>query len=386
MRVALVHDWLDTWGGGEAVLAELLQAFPGADVHTLIDFLRPEDRARLGSARIATSLLQHLPGARRWFRYAAVLRPQLVEGFDLAGYDVVISDSHAVAKGARVRAGQVHVCYCHTPARFAWTMENTYADTASAGASWRRPLVMRALERFRRWDRAASARVDRFVANSRHIAAAIARCYGREAEVVYPPVDVERFAMAGNDRGAESSRSDYVTVSRLVPYKRVDVLVEAFRGLPDRRLIVVGDGPERARLEALAGPNVSFAGRQDDAGTARQVAAARAFVFAAEEDFGIAPVEAQAAGTPVIAYGRGGARESIRGLDGDVPTGVFFDAQTPQAVADAVRAFEANATRISSVACRENARRFAPARFRAEIVRIVDAAFAARARTFAAAA
>ena len=131
MRVALVHDWLETWGGGEAVLVELLLAFPGADVHTLVDFLTPEDRARLGSARIVTSSLQHLPGARRWFRYAAVLRPELIERFDLAGYDVVISDSHAVAKGARSHAGQVHVCYCHTPARFAWTMADTYADSAS---------------------------------------------------------------------------------------------------------------------------------------------------------------------------------------------------------------------------------------------------------------
>jgi glycosyltransferase involved in cell wall biosynthesis len=385
MRVALVHDWLDTWGGGEAVLAELLLAFPGADVHTLVDFLAPEDRARLGSARIATSSLQHLPGARRWFRYAAVLRPELVERFDLAGYDVVISDSHAVAKGARSHAGQVHVCYCHTPARFAWTMADTYVASASAGAAWR-PLVMHALERFRRWDRAASARVDRFVANSRHIAAAIARCYGREAEVVYPPVDIERFERAGNEREPGSTGADYVTVSRLVPYKRVDVLVVAFRALPDRRLIVVGDGPERARLQTLAGPNVSFAGRLGDADTAREVAAARAFLFAAEEDFGIAPVEAQAAGTPVIAYGRGGALESIRGLDDDVPTGIFFDAQTPQAVADAVRAFEAGAAQISAAACRESARRFASARFRSEIVRIVDAAFAARARTFAAAA
>ena len=158
MRVALVHDWLDSWGGGEGVLVELLRMFPGADVYTLVDFLRREDRARLGTARIATSPLQGLPGARRWFRYAAALRPQLIERFDLDGYDVVISDSHAIAKGARVRAGQVHVCYCHTPARFAWTMTATYAERATAGAAWRRPLVRLALERFRHWDRAASKR------------------------------------------------------------------------------------------------------------------------------------------------------------------------------------------------------------------------------------
>ncbi len=386
MRVALVHEWLDTWGGSEAVLAELLRVFPGADVYTLVDFLRPEDRARLGPARISTSALAGLPGAHRWFRYAAVLRPQLIERFDLASYDVVVSNSHAIAKGARTGPGQVHVCYCHTPARFAWTMPATYADQATADARWRRPFVEYALARFRRWDRAASARVDRFVANSRHIAQAIARCYGRDAEVVYPPVDVERFAAAARAREAGAPRADYVTVSRLVPYKRIDVLVEAFRALPERRLIVVGDGPERPRLEALAVPNVEFVGQQDDQETARRVAGARAFLFAAEEDFGIAPVEAQAAGTPVIAYGRGGVRESVRGQDDRAPTGVFFDAQTPQAVAAAVRSFEADAGRISAVACRENALRFAPARFRDEIARVVDEACAARARAVAAAA
>jgi glycosyltransferase involved in cell wall biosynthesis len=381
MRVALVHDWLDTWGGGEELLAELLRVYPGSDVYTLVDFLRPEDRIRLDIARIATSSLQHLPGARRWFRHAAVLWPQLIERFDLAGYDVVISDSHAIAKGVRTREGQVHVCYCHTPARFAWTMAALYADRAGAGAAWRRPLIERALERFRRWDLAASTRVGSFVANSRHTAAAIARCYGRDAEVIYPPVDGERFATAANDRGQGSPRTDYVTVSRLVPYKRVDVLVEAFRLLPDRRLIVIGDGPERSRIEFLSVPNVEFAGRLGNIATACHVAAARAFLFAAEEDFGIAPVEAQAAGTPVIAYGRGGARESIRGQDQSSPTGVFFDAQTPHAVAAAVRLFEAVQEGISATACRDNALRFAPARFRSEIARAVQAAITKHSRT-----
>jgi glycosyltransferase involved in cell wall biosynthesis len=209
------------------------------------------------------------------------------------------------------------------------------------------------------------------------------RCYGRDAEVVYPPVDIERFSAAAGARAATVPRADYITVSRLVPYKRVDVLVEAFRGLPDRRLIVVGDGPDRARLEALAVPNVTFIGRQDDAETARQVAAARAFVFAAEEDFGIAPVEAQAAGTPVIAYGRGGVLESIRGQDHARPTGRFFDTQEPWAVVDAVRTFEAATSPISAAACRDNALRFTPARFREEMARVVDSAIAARARASA---
>jgi glycosyltransferase involved in cell wall biosynthesis len=386
MRVALVHDWLDTWGGGEAVLAELLRVFPGADVYTLVDFLEPAMRARLGSPRITATALTGIPGSRRWFRYAAVLRPQLIERFDLSRYDVVVSDSHAIAKGARTGPGQVHVCYCHTPARFAWTMAATYAEHAAGAAAWRRPLVDYMLARFRRWDRAASRRVDRFVANSRHIAAEISRCYGREADVVHPPVDVERFAAAAAARGTEAPRADYITVSRLVPYKRIDVLLEAFRRLPERRLIVVGDGPERQRLEALAVPNVEFTGTEDDAATARRVAGARAFLFAALEDFGIAPVEAQAAGTPAIAYGRGGVRESIRGLDERTPTGVFFDAQTPEAVAAAVVEFEAAAGGITAAACRENAQRFAASRFRDEIARTVDQACAARARAVAAAA
>ena len=191
---------------------------------------------------------------------------------------------------------------------------------------------------------------------------------------------------AAGARGSDLPRADYVTVSRLVPYKRIDVLTEAFRLLPERRLIVVGDGPERQRLEDLAVPNVEFVGAKDDAATARLVAGARAFLFAALEDFGIAPVEAQAAGTPVIAYGRGGVRESIRGLDDRVPTGVFFDAQTPPAVASAVREFETATERISAAACRENAVRFSGARFRDEIARAVDEACAARARAVAAAA
>jgi glycosyltransferase involved in cell wall biosynthesis len=376
MKIAVVHDWLDGWGGAESVLAELLQVFPGADVFTLVEYLSPAERSRLAPARIVTSSLQGLPWAQRWFRYAAVLWPQVVERFDLSGYDVVVSNSHAVAKGVRTHPGRVHVCYCHTPTRFAWTMAATYSERASGGASWRRPLVERALARFRDWDRCASERVDRFVANSRHIAATIARCYGRDADVVYPPVDVERFATAADAAGT-ALRTEYVTVSRLVPYKRIDVLVEAFRSMSDRRLVVIGDGPERPRLESLGVPNVEFAGAPSDADTARRVAGAKAFLIAAEEDFGIAPLEAQAAGTPVIAYGRGGALETIRALDRPAPTGVFFDAQTPDAVVAALRAFDATSGRISAAACQENARRFSAARFRAEIAQAVDAACAA---------
>lgn len=365
--VALVHDWLDAPGGGEAVLASLLDLFPNAPVFTLVDFLTPEDRARLGTAAIHTSSLQRMPGARRWFRYAAALAPTLIERLDVSPYDVIISDSHAIAKGVRTHSGQMHVCYCHTPARFAWTMASTYRDRAASGIRWRERLAQDAQARFREWDIAASRSVDHFVANSRHIAETIERCYHREAAVIYPPVDVDRFRDAG--RG---ERDDvYVTVSRLVPYKRIDILIGAFRRMPQRRLIVIGDGPERTGLARNASANVTLAGRLDDAQTADVVGKARAFVFAAREDFGIAPVEAQAAGTPVIAFREGGSGETIRGLDDPLPTGVLFDEQTPEAVVAAIERFEA--ATIDPDACRVNAARFAASRFRVEFAAHFDA-------------
>ena len=365
-RVALVHDWLEAPGGGEVVLASLLQLFPDAPVFTLVDFLTREERERLGNPVVHPSPLQRMPAARRWFRYAAALYPDLVERFDTSAYDVIISDSHAIAKGVRKHPRQTHICYCYTPARFAWTMAPIYRDRAAAGSRFRGLLARGAQRRFREWDVGAARDVDHFVAISQHIAGVIARCYGREATVIYPPVEIDRFDRAGRVARGD----DYVTVSRLVPYKRLDVVIEAFRRLPERRLTIVGDGPERPRLARNLPANVALAGRLDDARTAAAVGAARAFVFAACEDFGIAPVEAQAAGTPVIAYGEGGSAETIRGLDDPLPTGVFFDAQTPEAIVDAIARFEA--TTIDSDACRVNAARFSAVRFRAEMAAHIE--------------
>jgi len=358
--IALVHDWLDAPGGGEAVLASLTRLFPDAPVFTLVDFLSPGERARFGASSIHTSPLQRAPFARHWFRYAAALAPSLIERFDTSSYDIVVSDSHAIAKGIRKQPSQLHVCYCHTPARFAWTMAATYGERAAAGNRFRAAIARRAQASFRAWDVAASRDVDHFIANSRHIADAIARCYGRDAHVIHPPVDVDRFRDVGH--GARSG--DYVTVSRLVPYKRIDVIVEAFRRLPDRRLTIVGDGPERRRLARNLPRNVTLAGRLDDTKTAEILGQARAFVFAAHEDFGIAAVEAQAAGTPVIAFREGGSSETIRDVDAAAPTGVLFDAQSPEAIVAAIARFEA--ATIDADACRSNASRFSEARFRAE--------------------
>jgi glycosyltransferase involved in cell wall biosynthesis len=365
-RIAIVHDWLDTWGGGEQCLAQMLAVFPDATLFSLVDFLPDDLRARIGGRRARTSFLQSLPGARTRFRSFLPLFPRAVESLDLADFDLVLSSSHAVAKGAPSRPGQLHVCYCYSPMRYAWDLREEYLRQVGLDRGLRGFAVRRALDRLQLWDRASSARVDRFVAISRYIAARIRRCYDRDADVIYPPVALPS-ALPDVPRAGS-----YVTVSRFVPYKRIDLIAAAFRLLPDRELVVIGDGPEHDRIAAAAGPNVRLLGALPDDERDRWLAGSRAFLFAADEDFGIAPVEAQAYGTPVIAYGAGGALETIRGLDDPAPTGVFFAEQSPDAIARAVRQFESAADRISPQACRGNAERFAPERFRREFGTLVE--------------
>lgn len=365
-RVALVHDWLDTWGGAENVLFELLRLFPDADLHTLIDVM-PDSHRRLGVRRVRTSWLQHLPRGRAWFRYCLPLMPAAVESLDLSPYNLVLSNSHAVAKAARTGPGQTHICYCHTPARYVWEQRDRYVARHGLRAATTHWL----LDRLREWDRKSAPRVDHFIANSDHIARRIARCYGREATVIYPPVDCSRFATAGDPPGVTGD-DYYLAVSRLVPYKRADLLVAAFRSLPQRRLVIVGDGPEAAALARAAPANIEFRGRVEAAQLVALMQRAQALVHAAEEDFGIALVEAQAAGAPVIAFAGGGAAEIVRGLDTQAPTGILFTAQTSAAIGAAIGLFEALPGRITSQACKANAARFATEHFRRAISAFVD--------------
>ena len=366
MRIAIVHDWLDTWRGGERVLAEICNVYNEADIFALVDFLSDADRARLGGRRATTSFLQRLPFARRHFRSLLPLFPRAIESLDVSAYDLVISSSHAVAKGVRTHRGQLHICYCYTPMRYAWDLRDQYLRQSGLDHGLRGWVAGRVLDRLQAWDRETSRRVDDFIAISRYVADRIRRCYGRDSTVIHPPVAV------GPIDAAPVRGSTYVTVSQLVPYKRVDLIVEAFRRLPDRELVVIGEGPERARIAAIAGPNTRLLGRLPDRERDGWLAKARAFVFAADEDFGIAPLEAQACGTPVIALARGGTLETIRGLDAPAPTGVLFVDQTAEAIVDAIRAFEANRGRIDSAACIENAHRFEPQRFRRELRDFVD--------------
>jgi glycosyltransferase involved in cell wall biosynthesis len=374
VKVAVVHDWLDTWRGGEAVLAEILRIYPGADLHALVDFLPDADRPRLGGRHATTTFLQRLPFAKSSFRLWLPLFPRAIESLDVEGYDLVLSSSHAVAKGVRTHPLQLHVCYCYTPMRYAWDLREQYLRQTRLDRGLRGAAIDAMLGHLRNWDRAASARVDAFVAISAHIADRIRRCYARDAAVIYPPVPLPAPVQAS------PAREDvYVTVSHLVPYKRVDLLVEAFRRMPSRTLVVVGAGPMRARLAPSAPPNVRFLGRVDDAERDAWLARARAFVFAAEEDFGIAPLEAQAHGTPVVAYAGGAARETIRDLDEARPTGVLFAEQRAEAIVAAIERFEQNADAIAPGACRDNARRFSAERFRRELGDFVSARLAERA-------
>jgi glycosyltransferase involved in cell wall biosynthesis len=362
-RIAIVHDWLDTWRGGENVLAEIVAEYPQADLFALVDFLPQKQRARILGKKAHTSFVQRLPGARRHFRRYLPLFPAAIESLDLAGYDLVISNSHAFAKGARVAPHQVHVCYCNTPMRYAWDLREQYLSMTGLGRGLRGALVRPLLDRLREWDRRTAVRVDRFAANSHYIAERIRRAYGRESTVIYPPVDVQYFSP--EDPAIAPRRREYhVTASRWVPYKRVDLIVAAFAQMR-RPLVVVGEGPEDANVRRHARANTTFAGEVSRERLRALLRGARAFVFAAEEDFGILPVEAQACGTPVIAYGRGGALETVSTKE--PRTGQLFDTQSAEAIADAVERFERDVDAFDAVACRLNAERFGIARFRAEL-------------------
>lgn len=366
-KVAIIHDWLTTYAGAEKVLASILEIYPSADVFTLIDFIPTQNRDFLTGHKVRTSFLQSWPWVKKKYRNYLPLMPFAVEQFDVTGYDLIISSSHAVAKGVLTGPNQLHICYCHTPIRYAWDMQHQYlaeSGLLKGVMSWITRLV---LHKIRLWDSRTANGVDYFIANSNFIKRRILKIYRRESVVIYPPVEVEPTSIRAK------KGNFYVTASRMVPYKRIPLIVEAFSRMPDRRLVVIGDGPDMQRCRALAGPNVQLVGYQSDEELKMYLSSAKAFVFAAEEDFGIAPIEAQACGTPVIAFGRGGVLETVRGLDSNKPTGMFYQEQTAESLIAAVNQFElAGAGLISSQVCRENAERFTQQRFKQEFERFVS--------------
>lgn len=385
MRVALVHDWLTGMRGGEHVLDGLLDLFPDAEIFTLVH-VPGSVSARIEARPIHVPALGRLGVVGRYYRYGLPLMPALVERFDLRGFDLVLSSSHCVAKGVRPPPGVPHLCYCHTPMRYVWDQYDAYFGPGRASAPVRAAMRV-AAPRLRAWDRDSSDRVTRFVANSAHVRDRIRSYYGRDADVVHPPVDIDRFRHAANHDDF------YVCLGALVPYKRVDLVIDAFNRL-GRPLLVVGEGGERERLEAMAAPNVTFTGRVSDDRVTDLLARSRAAVHAGVEDFGIVLVEAQAAGTPVLAYAAGGALETVvtdripgpddpgdpggngarptmAGSGGNgAPTGVLFDRQTPESLAEGVLRLESLDFAPDTLAA--NARRFSRERFLAGMRRAVD--------------
>jgi len=370
MTTAIVHEWLVSYAGSERVLEQILELLPDATLYALIDRLPAHERRFLHGRRVVTSVLDRIPGAGRFHRALLPLMPFAVEQLDVSAHEVVVSSSHAAAKGVLVGPDQLHVSYCHTPVRYAWDLQHEYLRQSGLGFGPRGLVARTMLKRLREWDAVSSNRVDRFVANSHFIARRIAKAYRRKATVVYPPVDVDRFTPSGD-------RDDYyVTASRFVPYKRVDVIVDAFTEMRHRRLVVIGDGAGAAELRRRATPNVTFLGHVSQEALVEHFRRARAFLFCATEDFGITPLEAQAAGAPVIAFASGALPETVPDLDTEEPCGVLFHAAAPESVRHAVDRFERHADEIASEACRRNAERFAPAHFRKQFAAVLEEALA----------
>jgi len=374
VRVALVHDWLTGMRGGERVLQEVVQHFPDADLYTLVH-VPGSTSPEIDALRIRASPLSRLPGVDRHYRKLLPLFPWAARRLHLEDYDLVLSIHHAVAKGVRIARGTPHLCYCLTPMRYIWDQIDSYL-----GQGLRRRLAQPLVAQLRDFDRRTSGRehVTRFAAISHTVAARIERHYARRADVIHPPVDVDRIRPNGLP-----ADDFYLLVGGFVPYKREDLAIEAFRRL-GRRLVVAGDGPTRDRLAASAPANVEFLGRVSDGELAGLYARCRALVYPQEEDFGIIAVEAQAAGRPVIAFGRGGAAETVvplqegTGAEPGPATGIWFGEQAPAALARAVERFERLEARFDSGAIRSWAEHFGPERFRrelqAQVARTLDTA------------
>lgn len=350
--IALVHDWLTTYVGGERVLEQMIDLYPQSDVFSSIDILVDAERGFLRGKRPITTFAQHVPLMRKHYRNFLPLLMLAIEQLDVSEAELVISSSASIAKGVLTGPDQLHIAYVHSPMRYAWDLQHQYLRDAGLTSGPRAMLARWLLHKARVWDARTANGVDHYVANSEFIARRIWKEYRREATVIHPPVDVAGFALR------EDKDDFYLSASRLVPYKKVATIVEAFRALPGRRLVVVGDGPDMKKVKAAAGRNVEVIGHQPTAVLRDLMQRAKAFVFAAQEDFGIAPVEAQACGTPVIAYGRGGALETVRGGDQVMPSGVFFDAQTPAAIVAAIDEFERRSANFLPQACRDSALRF----------------------------
>jgi UDP-N-acetylmuramyl pentapeptide phosphotransferase/UDP-N-acetylglucosamine-1-phosphate transferase/glycosyltransferase involved in cell wall biosynthesis len=356
LRVAIVHDFLYTYAGAERVVEQLVNLFPHSDMFALFDFLPEKDRHFLKGKSVNTTFLQHMPLMRRKHRAYLPLMPLSIEQLDMSSYDLIVSSSYLAAKGVITGPDQLHICYCHSPTRYAWDLQHQYLNESRLGYGLKGLAARAILHYIRNWDARTALGVDHFIANSHFVARRIEKLYRREATVIHPPVDTEYYVPSANHRG-----NYYFAVSRMVPYKRMDLIVAAFNAMPDRELIVIGDGPDFEKVRRNAGPNIKMLGHQDNDTLRQYMQHAKALIFAAEEDFGIVPVEAMACGTPVIAYGKGGVTETVASCR----HGVLFDSQTTDSLIGAVKNFEAGdfGDELVKASIRKHAERFAENRF-----------------------
>lgn len=363
MKVAIVQEWLVTVGGSDKVVKAILDVFPDADIYTLVAKKNVCDELGIPWEKVNTSFIQKMPLGTKKHRAYLPLFPFAIEQFDLRGYDVVISSSHCVAKGVLTKADQLHICYCHSPIRYCWDMYNEYLEESHLDKGFKSWLVRLMLHPIRQFDAIAGSRVDYYISNSDYVGQRIRKTYRRKATTIHPNIDISNFELC-NDK-----QEYYLASSRLVAYKKIDTIIEAFNQMPDKKLVVIGGGPNLETYRKLAKDNVTVMGYQAFNVLKEKMQHAKAFVFAADEDFGMIPIEAQSCGTPVIAYGHGGSLETVNGGK----TGLFFNEQTPEAIVEAVNKFEAMGSQPFAPAdCRQWAEGFSEERFKREIKEFVE--------------
>lgn len=365
MKTAIIHDWLVVYNGAEKVLEELLNIFPEADLFSTVEYLSEKDRHFIQNKEVKTTFIQKLPFSKSKYRAYLPLMPLAIEQLDLSSYDLIISSSHAVAKGIITGPDQLHISYVYSPIRYAWDLQHQYLKESGLEKGVKSWITRYLLHKVRNWDYRTANGVDFFMSVSDFIGRRIWKAYRRESQTIYPPVDVSAFTLH------ERKEDFYLTASRMVPYKKMDIIVDAFSSMPDKKLIVIGDGPDMKKLKAKAGSNVVILGYQPFEVLKDHMQRARAFIFAAEEDFGITPLEAQACGTPVIAYGKGGSLETVRGFnEWSKPTGLFFHEQSAEAIKRAITQFDN--LYFDPNDCREHSLVFSRERFRREFKQFID--------------
>ena len=352
MKKALIHDWYYINGGAEKVIHSFNNIWNDFEHYALVDFLNDADRDFiLNGKKVNTTFIQKLPTAKSNHRKFLQLFPLAIEQLDLRKYDLIVSSSASIGKGVLTNQNQLHICYCHSPMRYAWDLYHQYLEDSNLNKGLKGLYAKWVLKKIRSWDYINTQRVDFFIANSNYIAKRIKKTYNRDSTVIYPPVDIKKFEL-------KKEKDDfYFTASRMVPYKKIEIIVRAFNNMPSKKLIVAGDGPELKKLKKIAGSNIEFLGFVTSLHLKEYMQNAKAFVFAAEEDFGIVPVEAQACGTPVIGYGNN-------------ETGVLFKHQTTESIMEAVKYFET--ITFSSESIRKNAERFSKERFEIEMEKFVN--------------